>query len=174
MAGQYSGAPMACASFPRRASPERSRIGTRSSPYSVIRLDCRCRTLRSSPNKDRIADSIGAFVETHFLTPQNVVERLVGFDFAATASEWLRDQTDSSQTRRCAMRPCCRQPSRQSRTSKSDHVSRAAGRVSAEAVDLVAVVDRLMAVIVELWIWIGPCSTGSTLASRLGVQNATR
>jgi uncharacterized membrane-anchored protein YjiN (DUF445 family) len=37
-------------------------------------------------NKDRIADSIGAFIETHFLTPQNVVERLVHFDFAATAS----------------------------------------------------------------------------------------
>jgi hypothetical protein len=35
-------------------------------------------------NKDRIADSIGAFIETHFLTPQNVVERLVRFDLAAT------------------------------------------------------------------------------------------
>jgi uncharacterized membrane-anchored protein YjiN (DUF445 family) len=46
-------------------------------------------------NKDRIADSIGAFIQTHFLTPQNVVERLVRFDFAATASKWLRDQTNS-------------------------------------------------------------------------------
>ena len=46
-------------------------------------------------NKDRIADSIGAFIETHFLTPQNVVERLVRFDFAATASKWLREQTNS-------------------------------------------------------------------------------
>jgi uncharacterized membrane-anchored protein YjiN (DUF445 family) len=45
-------------------------------------------------NKDRIADSIGAFIEAHFLT-QNVVERLVRFDFAATASKWLRDQSNS-------------------------------------------------------------------------------
>src|SRR6202453_1360591 len=48
-------------------------------------------------NKDRIADSIGAFIETHFLTPQNMVERLVRFAFAATASKWLRDQSNSCQ-----------------------------------------------------------------------------
>ena len=46
-------------------------------------------------NKDRIADSIGAFMDTHFLTRQNVIERLVRFDFAATASKWLREQTNS-------------------------------------------------------------------------------
>ena len=45
-------------------------------------------------NKERIAESIGAFIGTHFLTSQNVVERVVRFDFAAAASRWLREQTN--------------------------------------------------------------------------------
>src|ERR1700727_1995180 len=40
-------------------------------------------------NKERIAESIGGFIEKHFLTSQNVVERLVRFDFSAGASCWL-------------------------------------------------------------------------------------
>ena len=46
-------------------------------------------------NKDRIADSVGAFIETHFLTSQNVVDRLVRFDLAATMSGWLREGPNS-------------------------------------------------------------------------------
>jgi uncharacterized membrane-anchored protein YjiN (DUF445 family) len=46
-------------------------------------------------NKDRIADSVGAFIETHFLTSQNVVDRLARLDLAATMSEWLRQSSNS-------------------------------------------------------------------------------
>jgi uncharacterized membrane-anchored protein YjiN (DUF445 family) len=100
-------------------------------------------------NKDRIADSIGAFIETHFLTPQNVVERLVRFDFAATASEWLRDQTNS---RKLADALCDLVPPTLE-TVEDIEIRTFLEQLAAsqaEAVDLVAVVDRLMAVIVEL------------------------
>jgi uncharacterized membrane-anchored protein YjiN (DUF445 family) len=46
-------------------------------------------------NKDRIADSIGVFIETHFLTSQNVVEKLIRLDLAATVSDWLREPVNS-------------------------------------------------------------------------------
>src|SRR6202161_1269486 len=48
-------------------------------------------------NKERIAESIGAFIETHFLTSQNVVQRLVRFGFAAAASHLLREEAHSTQ-----------------------------------------------------------------------------
>ncbi len=47
-------------------------------------------------NKDRIAESVGSFIETHFLTSENVVEKLVRLDLAATASEWLREPSNTS------------------------------------------------------------------------------
>jgi uncharacterized membrane-anchored protein YjiN (DUF445 family) len=100
-------------------------------------------------NKDRIADSIGAFIETHFLTPQNVVERLVRFDFAATASTWLRDQTNS---RKLADALCDLVPPTLE-TVEGFEIRTFLEQLAtsqAEAVDLVAVVDRLMAAIVEL------------------------
>jgi uncharacterized membrane-anchored protein YjiN (DUF445 family) len=46
-------------------------------------------------NKDRIADSVGAFIETHFLTSRNVVDRLARLHLAATMSKWLRQPSNS-------------------------------------------------------------------------------
>ncbi|SDR01663.1 Uncharacterized membrane-anchored protein YjiN, DUF445 family [Rhizobiales bacterium GAS113] len=46
-------------------------------------------------NKDRIAESVGAFIETHFLTAENVVEKLGRFDLAATMSAWLSEPANS-------------------------------------------------------------------------------
>jgi uncharacterized membrane-anchored protein YjiN (DUF445 family) len=102
--------------------------------------------------KDRIADSSGAFIETHFLTPQNVVERLVRFDFAATASKWLRDQTNS---RKLADALCDLVPPTLEtvETVEEVEIRTFLGQLAAsqaDAVDLVAVVDRLMAAIVDL------------------------
>jgi uncharacterized membrane-anchored protein YjiN (DUF445 family) len=74
-------------------------------------------------NKERIAESIGAFIETHFLTSQNVVERVVRFDFAAAASHWPREQTTAANSpMRCAT--LFRRPWKQSRTPSSDSFSR--------------------------------------------------
>jgi uncharacterized membrane-anchored protein YjiN (DUF445 family) len=100
-------------------------------------------------NKDRIADSIGAFIETHFLTPQNVVERLVRFDFAATASEWLRDEANS---RKLAEALCDLVPPTLETVEDAEIRTFLEQMVAsqAEAVDIVAVVDRLMGAIVDL------------------------
>src|SRR5260370_6475266 len=46
-------------------------------------------------NKDRIADSIGVFIETHFLTSLNVVEKIVRLDLAAAMADWLREPVNS-------------------------------------------------------------------------------
>jgi uncharacterized membrane-anchored protein YjiN (DUF445 family) len=100
-------------------------------------------------NKDRIADSIGAFIETHFLTPQNVVERLVRFDFVATASEWLRDEANS---RKLAEALCDLVPPTLETVEDAEIRTFLERMVAsqAEAVDIVAVVDRLMGAIVDL------------------------
>jgi uncharacterized membrane-anchored protein YjiN (DUF445 family) len=45
-------------------------------------------------NKDRIGDSVAAFIENHFLTSQNVVDRVVRLDLARTDSEWLRERSN--------------------------------------------------------------------------------
>lgn len=42
-------------------------------------------------NKDRIADSMAAFLRENFLTPQVVARRLHGFNLAASAGNWLSD-----------------------------------------------------------------------------------
>ena len=100
-------------------------------------------------NKDRIADSIGAFIETHFLAPENVVEPPVRFDFAATASNWLRDQTNSRKLSDalCDLVP----PTLETVEDVEIRTFLEQLAVSqAEAVDIVAVLDRLIAVIVEL------------------------
>jgi uncharacterized membrane-anchored protein YjiN (DUF445 family) len=100
-------------------------------------------------NKDRIAESIGAFIETHFLTPQNVVKRLVRFDFAATASNWLRDQTNSGKLADalCDLVPPTLETVEDAEIRASLEQLAAS---TAEAIDLVAVLDSLMAAIVEL------------------------
>jgi uncharacterized membrane-anchored protein YjiN (DUF445 family) len=100
-------------------------------------------------NKDRIADSMGAFIETYFLTPQNVVERLVRFDFAATASKWLREQTNS---RKLADALCDLVPQTLDTVEDAELSAFLEALVASEAegVDLAAVVDHLMATIVDL------------------------
>jgi len=78
-----------------------------------------------------------------------VVERLVRFDFAATASNWLRDQTNS---RKLADALCdLVQPTLETVEDVEIRTFLEQLAVSqAEAVDIVAVVDRLIAAIVEL------------------------
>ena len=100
-------------------------------------------------NKERIAESIGAFIETHFLTSQNVVERLVRFDFAAAASHWLREQTNS---RKLADALCDFIPPTLETVEDAELRQFFEDLVAseAEAIDFVAIVDHLMATIVDL------------------------
>jgi uncharacterized membrane-anchored protein YjiN (DUF445 family) len=100
-------------------------------------------------NKERIAESIGAFIETHFLTSQNVVERLVRFDFAAAASHWLREQTNS---RKLADALCDLIPPTLETIEDAEFRQFFEDLVAseAEAIDFVAIVDHLMATIVDL------------------------
>src|SRR5262249_26956441 len=42
-------------------------------------------------NQHRIAEGLGAFIEAHFLGAESVGAKLRQVDFAAAASEWLRD-----------------------------------------------------------------------------------
>jgi uncharacterized membrane-anchored protein YjiN (DUF445 family) len=100
-------------------------------------------------NKERIAESIGAFIETHFLTSQNLVERLVRFDFPAAASHWLREQTNS---RKLADALCDLIPPTLETVEDAEFRQFLEDLVAseAEAVDFVAIVDHLMATIVDL------------------------
>ena len=100
-------------------------------------------------NKDRIADSIGAFIETHFLTSQNVVQHLVRFDLAATASRWLRESANS---RKLADALCDLFP-QTLETIEDVEIRGFLEELFAsqtEGVDLVPVVDHLLAVIADL------------------------
>ena len=47
-------------------------------------------------NRDRIADKLGEFIETHFLAADPVNEKLRQVDFAAFASDWLSDRSRST------------------------------------------------------------------------------
>jgi uncharacterized membrane-anchored protein YjiN (DUF445 family) len=100
-------------------------------------------------NKERIAESIGAFIETHFLTSQNVVERVVRFDFAAAASHWLREQTNG---RKLADALCDLIPPTLETVEDAEFRQFFEDLVAseAEAIDFVAIVDHLMATIVDL------------------------
>jgi Protein of unknown function (DUF445)/Dienelactone hydrolase family len=94
-------------------------------------------------NKDRIEDSVGAFLETHFLTSQNVVDRLARLDLAATMSEWLRQPSNS---RDLADLLCDLIPPTL-RTVDDAEVRTLVERLAVsqmELVDLVAVADRLI------------------------------
>ena len=50
-------------------------------------------------NKDRIADSMAAFLRDNFLTPQVVARRLQGFNLAASAGGFLSDPRRGEQSR---------------------------------------------------------------------------
>lgn len=50
-------------------------------------------------NKDRIADSMAAFLRDNFLTPQVVARRLQGFNLAASAGAFLADPRRDEQSR---------------------------------------------------------------------------
>jgi uncharacterized membrane-anchored protein YjiN (DUF445 family) len=100
-------------------------------------------------NKDRIADSVGAFIETHFLTSQNVVDRLARLDLAATMSEWLRQ---SSNSRDLADLLCDLIPPTLE-TVDGAEIRALVERLAVsqmESVDLVAVADRLITTIADL------------------------
>jgi uncharacterized membrane-anchored protein YjiN (DUF445 family) len=100
-------------------------------------------------NKDRIADSVGAFIETHFLTSQNVVDRLARLDLAATMSEWLRQ---SSNSRDLADLLCDLIPPTLE-TVDDVEIRALVERLAVsqmESVDLVAVADRLITTIADL------------------------
>ena len=100
-------------------------------------------------NKDRIADSVGAFIETHFLTSQNVVDRLARLDLAATMSEWLRQPSNS---RDLADLLCDLVPPTLETVDDAE-VRTLVERLAVsqmELVDLVAVADRLITTIVDL------------------------
>lgn len=49
-------------------------------------------------NKDRIADTMAAFLRENFLTPPVVTRRLYGFNFAAGAGEFLADSQRAEQS----------------------------------------------------------------------------
>jgi len=49
-------------------------------------------------NKDRIADTMAAFLRDNFLTPQVVARRLVGFNLAASAGSFLADPDRGEQS----------------------------------------------------------------------------
>jgi uncharacterized membrane-anchored protein YjiN (DUF445 family) len=100
-------------------------------------------------NKDRIADSVGAFIETHFLTSQNVVDRLARLDLAATMSEWLRQ---SSNSRDLADLLCDLIPPTLETVDDAE-IRALVERLAVsqmESVDLVAVADRLITTIADL------------------------
>ncbi|MDE8651626.1 DUF445 domain-containing protein [Novosphingobium album (ex Liu et al. 2023)] len=50
-------------------------------------------------NKDRIADSMAAFLRDNFLTPQVVARRLIGFNLAASAAAFLSDPRREGEAR---------------------------------------------------------------------------
>lgn len=50
-------------------------------------------------NKDRIADTMAAFLRDNFLTPQVVARRVIGFNFAAAAGGFLADPGRGGQSR---------------------------------------------------------------------------
>jgi uncharacterized membrane-anchored protein YjiN (DUF445 family) len=100
-------------------------------------------------NKDRIADSVGAFIETHFLTSQNVVDRLARLGLAATMSEWLRQ---SSNSRDLADLLCDLIPPTLETVDDAE-IRALVERLAVsqmESVDLVAVADRLITTISDL------------------------
>jgi uncharacterized membrane-anchored protein YjiN (DUF445 family) len=57
-----------------------------------------------SSNRERIADSFGAFVEEQFLAPEPIEEKLREVDFAALASDWLADERRSASLSRFLLR----------------------------------------------------------------------
>ena len=100
-------------------------------------------------NKDRIAESIGAFVETNFLTADNVVDRLIRLNLAGTMSAWLREPANS----RSLSDGLCDLIPPTLATVEDAEVRALLERTIAsqlESLDVVAIVDRLMTTIIDL------------------------
>jgi uncharacterized membrane-anchored protein YjiN (DUF445 family) len=57
-----------------------------------------------SSNRERIAESFGAFVEEQFLAPDPIEQKLRSVDFAAGAAEWLADEEQSLSLSQFALR----------------------------------------------------------------------
>jgi uncharacterized membrane-anchored protein YjiN (DUF445 family) len=99
-------------------------------------------------NKDRIAASVGAFIETNFLTSENVSEKLDRLDLAASASEWLREPANA---RNLADALCDLVPQTLETIDDAEirmFVERIAGSLM-ESFDLVVVVERLMTTVID-------------------------
>ena len=54
--------------------------------------------------KDRIGNALATFVGTHFLSPENVMSRLGGINFAGIAGAWLREPDNVHRIRTQAVR----------------------------------------------------------------------
>jgi uncharacterized membrane-anchored protein YjiN (DUF445 family) len=99
-------------------------------------------------NKDRIAVSVGAFIETNFLTSENVGEKLERLDLAASASEWLREPANA---RNLADALCDLAPPTLETIEDAEirsFVERMAGSLM-ESFDLVVLIDRLMTTVID-------------------------
>jgi uncharacterized membrane-anchored protein YjiN (DUF445 family) len=84
-----------------RAFSEAGVAGAMADWYAVVALFKRPlalpipHTAIIAKNKDRIGESVGAFIETHFLTADNIVDKLGRLDLAGTMSSWLRNPANS-------------------------------------------------------------------------------
>jgi uncharacterized membrane-anchored protein YjiN (DUF445 family) len=86
-----------------RAFAEAGAVGALADWYAVVALFRRPLGLPLphsaivASNKDRIGESLGAFVEQNFLTPENIVERLAEHNTAKALAEWLANGANSRQ-----------------------------------------------------------------------------
>ncbi len=99
-------------------------------------------------NKDRIADSIGVFIETHFLTSLNVVEKIVRLDLAAAMADWLREPVNSRELADAL----CDLVSPTLATVEDAEIQTFLARTIAsqlESLDAVAILDRLMTIVID-------------------------
>jgi len=78
-----------------RAFAEAAAVGAMADWYAVVALFRRPlglpipHTAIIPKNKDRIGESLGAFVEQNFLTPQNVLRRMQNHNAAEAMAQWL-------------------------------------------------------------------------------------
>ena len=84
-----------------RAFAEAGTVGAVADWYAVVALFRRplglpiAHTAIIAENQERIAESLGSFVETNFLTPELIVGRLVDHNAAGALGVWLADPANS-------------------------------------------------------------------------------
>jgi uncharacterized membrane-anchored protein YjiN (DUF445 family) len=99
-------------------------------------------------NKDRIANSVGSFIETQFLTSDNVTEKVVRLDLAKTAAEWLSEPANA---RELSAALCDLVPPTLEAVEDVEVRTFFVGMASSliDSLDLVAAVDRLMTTVID-------------------------